>query len=140
MSEDLLISFFPGLRASQFRVTSSADCKYNCIAWAANDTSDWWWPCGNTPPVVWPPTVEHELSLEAFSRAFHTLGYVVGGDESLEPGLEKVALFADTVGVPTHAARQLPSGHGPANSDKPKISNTNYVHSKAKSMVLWQRS
>jgi hypothetical protein len=37
-------------------------------------------------------------------------GYVVGSDESLEPGFEKVALFADAAGKPTHAARQLPSG------------------------------
>jgi hypothetical protein len=39
-----------------------------------------------------------------------TVGYTVGGDESLEPGIEKVALFADAAGFPKHASRQLSSG------------------------------
>ncbi len=109
MSDQLPI-FFPGLRTTPFRVTSLADHRYNCIGWAANDASNWWWPFGDTPPVVWPAAAARELTLAAFIAAFHTLGYVAGADESLEPGLEKVALFADPAGTPTHAARQLPSG------------------------------
>jgi hypothetical protein len=31
-------------------------------------------------------------------------------EESLEPGFEKVALFADSTGKPANASRQLPSG------------------------------
>jgi hypothetical protein len=109
MSE-YLRSVFPGLRTTPFRVTSPADDKYNCIAWAANDTSNWWWVRGDTPPTVWPPTAARELTLDAFTAAFHTLGYVSAADESLEPRMEKVALFADPVRIPTHAARQLASG------------------------------
>ena len=40
-----------------------------------------------------------------------SLGFVPCADESLEPGFQKVALFADPAGMPTHAARQLASGH-----------------------------
>jgi hypothetical protein len=109
MSEHLS-SVFPGLQSSTFQVTSSADHRYNCIAWAAKDAMNWWWPTGDAPAIVWPPDVARELTLDAFTAAFRTLGYVVAADESLEPGVEKVALFGDPAGNPTHAARQLPSG------------------------------
>jgi hypothetical protein len=35
---------FPGLQGTAYRVTSPADRGYNCIAWAAGVTDDWWWP------------------------------------------------------------------------------------------------
>jgi hypothetical protein len=108
MSEHLQ-ALFPELQISPFRVTSPADDKYNCIAWAARDSSDWWWPTGDAAPV-WPPEVARHLSLDAFTAAFATLGYVGAADESVEPGMEKVAIFADAAGTPTHAARQLASG------------------------------
>ena len=109
MSEHLR-TLFPGLRTTSFRITSPPDRKYNCIAWAANDASDWWWPAGTAPDAVWPGSAAREVTLRAFTAAFLSIGYVVGGDESLEPGFEKVALFADAAGMPTHAARQRPSG------------------------------
>src|SRR5262245_23525351 len=104
---EYLETLFPGLRTTSFRGTSPAETKYNCIAWAANDTSQWWWPVGGVP---WPPSVARELTLDAFVAAFQTLGFDAGADEALEPGVEKVALFTDAAGVPTHAARQLPTG------------------------------
>jgi hypothetical protein len=103
-------TLFPGLQTTPFRVTSPADRKNNCIAWAANGASDWWWPEGKAPDAIWPGSAAREVTLSAFTAAFLTIGYVVGGDESLEPGFEKVALFADAAGMPTHAARQLPAG------------------------------
>ena len=109
MSEYLQTSF-PGLRTAPFQVTSPANQKYNCIAWAAADANTWWWPRGDPTTIVWPPTAVRELTLDAFTTAFHSLGFVGGADESLEPAIEKVALFADPAGTPTHAARQLPSG------------------------------
>lgn len=47
--------------------------------------------------------------MEAFRDTFATLGYVTCDDDKLEPGYEKVALFA-LAGVPKHAARQTPTG------------------------------
>jgi tRNA threonylcarbamoyladenosine biosynthesis protein TsaE len=58
----------------------------------------------------WPPTVSREITLESFISAFQSLGYSVCEDDALEPGFEKVALFADEHRIPTHAARQLESG------------------------------
>ncbi len=103
-------SHLPGLRTTPFRVTSFADHKYNCIGWAANDASNWWWPEGDAPTIYWPPSASREITIDAFAAVFVMLGYTVGGDDSHEPGLEKVALFADAAGTPTHAARQLPTG------------------------------
>jgi hypothetical protein len=48
--------------------------------------------------------------LDAFIAAYTILGYEPCGDGLLEFGYEKVAIYLDGRGKPTHAARQLPSG------------------------------
>jgi hypothetical protein len=100
---------FPRLQGANYRVTSPPDDVYNCIAWAAGATNDWWWPIG-PGKTYWPDGVPRLVTLEAFREAFATLGYVVCAGEELEPGFEKIALFADSQGVPQHVARQLPNG------------------------------
>src|SRR5579862_3984018 len=107
---DHIQTLFPGLRTTPFRITSAAARKYNCIGWAANDDNNWWWPKGDAPTIYWPSGVARELTLNAFAAVFVLFGYTVGGDDSLETGFEKVALFADPNDVPTHASRQLQSG------------------------------
>jgi hypothetical protein len=79
---------------------------YNCIAWAAGDEQAWWWPDPGQNRY-WPPGVARLETLAGFTDAFASLGYVVCLDEGWEPGFEKIALFADGQGVPTHAARQV---------------------------------
>src|SRR5260370_5589590 len=83
----------------------------NCIAWAAGDTTDWWWPdeADNPDSAYWPPGAPRVESLEAFRLAFATLGYVVCDHDHVETRYEKIALFSQA-GVPKHAARQLLSG------------------------------
>jgi len=102
---------FPALRGRPYKVTSPADDRYNCVAYAAGDTTQYWWPDkADTPDSsYWPPGVPREETLEAFRQAFATLGYEVCNDERPEAGFEKVALFA-LAGVPKHAARQLSNG------------------------------
>jgi hypothetical protein len=106
---DRLHAAFPGLRTTSFQITSPSDFNYNCVAWVAGVATDWWWPLDDVRQCFWPVGVEREVTLEAFALAFQTLGYVVCDDENLEGGFEKVALFA-VERVPTHAARQRPSG------------------------------
>jgi hypothetical protein len=96
---------FPGLAAT-FQVTSEETRDYNCIGWAAGDTSRWWWPLY---PSYWPSEAAHEATLEAFVAAFATLGYAPCADGNLEEGVEKVVIYLRQ-GVPTHMARQLASG------------------------------
>jgi hypothetical protein len=47
--------------------------------------------------------------MEAYIAAFRAIGFEPCESGSLEPGFDKVALFANERS-PTHAARQLPSG------------------------------
>lgn len=101
----LIQTIFPKLDLDAFEITRVADKIYNCIAWAADDTTRWWWPGG----VYWPDAVPHELTLDAFAQAFGTLGYVPCDHADLEQDFEKVAIYANS-DVPKHAARQLPSG------------------------------
>jgi hypothetical protein len=101
-------SYFPNLARLGYRLTSAADVKYNCIAWAAGLTDAWWWP-DSMGQGTWPEQAQREETLTAFVQAFETLGYRPCDSDQLEPGFEKVALFA-RAGLPTHAARQLSDG------------------------------
>ena len=67
----------------------------------------WWWPDEDS---YWPAGVPREETLEAFAQAFAQLGYEVCPSAEAEADFEKIALFADMGGHPTHAARQLPDG------------------------------
>lgn len=96
---------FPNL-APTFQVTSDATPKYNCIAWAAGDTSRWWWP---SAIYYWPANIPRSETLAAFVAAFATQGYEPCSDGTLEDGLEKVAIYIEN-GIPTHMARQMGSG------------------------------
>ena len=103
---------FPQLAGGGYTITSPATRKYNCIAWAAGDATQWWWPVAAAAPqrTHWPEGVARQETVEAFRLAFVTLGYEICAGEQVEQGFEKVAIFADAVGAPTHAARQLPNG------------------------------
>jgi hypothetical protein len=101
---------FPRLIGTPYRITSPATDVYNCLAWAARVTNGWWWPVGDPGTVHWPPGVARQETLEALRDAFATLGYAPCDTEEPEAGFEKVALFADAQGLPTHAARQLFAG------------------------------
>ncbi len=102
--------FFPALNEQNCQTTSPVDERYNCIAWAADDTEKWWWP-DPLEQQYWPQEVPRESSLLAFQLMFQHLGYSSQSDDSLEPNKPKVAIFVDPNQVPTHAARQLPNGN-----------------------------
>lgn len=105
---------FPKLRLDSFEITGNDDPDYNCIAWAAGDTSRNWWPLPPgiaVPPTgsFWPDGAANDDTLDAFIQAFGTLGYVPCDSPDLEPGFEKVAIYVKS-DIPTHAARQLSNG------------------------------
>lgn len=99
---------FPRLAKRKRLITSPATKTYNCIAWAAGDTSRWWWP-DQYNVGFWPVGVRREETEEAFMVAYRTLGYRECESQDPEPDIEKVAIYS-SAGVPTHAARQLPDG------------------------------
>jgi hypothetical protein len=100
---------FPYLASGDYKITSPPTCIYNCIAWAANNDTMWWWP---DPQDIyfWPTGILREVSLRAFILAFESRGYSICDNQDLEEGYEKIAIFTDASNNPTHAARQLNSG------------------------------
>ena len=104
---DDLESLFPGLRGSGYLVTSPADIRYNCVAWVAEDEEHWWWPDEDS---YWPEGVAREETIAALVAAFEKLGFVPCNGPLLEEAYEKVAIHPAPDGIPTHVARQLPSG------------------------------
>jgi hypothetical protein len=110
MAQESYDQDFPNWRETGIDRTSDPDYP-NCIAYAAGDARRSWWP-GDYPPNsrdYWPPNIPNEETVEAFSQAFATLGYVSCVNGDWEPGYEKVALYAQRNEV-RHAARQQPDG------------------------------
>ena len=100
---------FPGLVGAAYTITSPSDPGYNCIAWAAQDDSRWWWPDA-AGLYFWPENSFRCETLEAFVEVFRKLGFQVCNEPSWESGWEKIAIYAKEDGAPTHAARQLADG------------------------------
>jgi hypothetical protein len=96
---------FPRLTTQNHRVTSPASQDYNCIAWAAGDTTRWW-----QPDVYWPiPAPPTACDIQVLVQAYQSLGFAPCADGAVEPGFEKVALYGNFYFY-LHAARQLPNG------------------------------
>jgi hypothetical protein len=108
----LLARLFPNLRSGAYSITSPRDANYNCVAWAAEDDRRWWWPvpAGTGGGNFWPASIPRECTLERFEQAFGLRGYHVCESTDHEPGVEKVAIYVNSRGVPTHTARQLSNG------------------------------
>lgn len=107
MSKRILELEHPNLKRAPYFVTSKEDAGHNCIAYAAGDTTRWWWPFNGATQAYWPAGVPRQLTLAAFVAAFATLGYSPCADGDVEAGYEKVAIFVSPQGAPTHAAKQL---------------------------------
>jgi hypothetical protein len=88
---------FPLLSAAGYEKTSNftgmppKPGAYNCIAWAAHDKDEWWWPA---PSAYWPPWSARVSHIENFLSAFEGLGYRRCLSSAYEFGYEKVAIYA----------------------------------------------
>ena len=103
-----LEKLFPNLVSKDFSITSPNDPSYNCVAWAADDTTKWWEP-DPLKLYYWPPGIAREYSLSAYESVYKMIGYdKCNIDESYESGFLKVALFAKS-NCPTHASKQVDS-------------------------------
>jgi hypothetical protein len=106
-----LSRLFPQLESFPYEITSPENARYNCVAWAVGpeEVRRRWWPAPS--PFYYWPVEPREETVAGFTKAFGQLGYVVCATGNLEPGYERLAVYADEAGTPTHMARQLPSGH-----------------------------
>lgn len=101
----------PGLQQTKWEEKSPEDYHYNCISFAVGEIHShrWWEPSGYLIHY-WPPGVTKDYSLDSYAHVYQLHGYQTCDTEDLEVGFEKVAIFVDSLGIPTHAARQTRSG------------------------------
>jgi hypothetical protein len=105
-SQDIKLAF-PKIQNISSSKTSDPDPCYNCIAWAFGDNNRFWWP--NKKWAYWPLQTMGMSDSEAFADLFLKGGWHTTDNHGFETHSIKVSLFALN-GVPTHAARLLPSG------------------------------
>lgn len=105
-----LESLFRALKHVPYVVTSEATHEYNCIAWAADSTDSWWWP-DRQGQYYWPEDLARDETLASFQELFEGRGYEICVSPDVEQGYDKIAIYTDPAGRPTHAARQLPDGN-----------------------------
>jgi hypothetical protein len=98
---------FPNLERTVYEVTSEETVDYNCFAFAAGEEECRWDPVD--PDGYWPDGVPRELTLDAFIKAYQTLGYECCNNSDLEPGFQKIAIYTYN-GEPQHIARQEEDG------------------------------
>lgn len=106
---ELVIPEFPNSYIEPFLLTSPETPHYNCIAWAFEDDTKWYWP---DPDDIyyWPSEISREITIDSFIELYSLKNYTVCNSSDFELGIEKIAIFTDANGFPTHAARQLENG------------------------------
>ena len=97
---------FPNLRNEEFTVVDPPSDLYNCIAYAAGNTSQWW---DHTARQYWPPYATRSKRIESLQEVFAGLGFEECDDGSFGPGYQKIALYEDQ-GTWEHAAIQISNG------------------------------
>jgi hypothetical protein len=113
---------FPFLTRDLYEVVDGETNNYNCIAFAAGDTTRWWEP--DPWGVYFWPIPKREYTVLCFIEMFESLEYQKCKCSLKKRDLEKVAIYHDPVGCvatqdhaevlpnsPTHAARQFPNGY-----------------------------
>lgn len=121
--EQLLPKKFPNL-GTNYEITSEP-ADYNCMAFAVDDYKKYWWPIKH----FWPKELNIQTEcVEAFIECFEWLGYEKCGlNEKFEKGFQKVAIYVDVIGIPSHVAKQFPGDAGwwrSKLSDKEDIKHT----------------
>ena len=115
---DLLTAAFPKLASEGFEIVEQPSEQYNCIAYAAGDTRQWW---DHNQRHYWPAYATRSNDIESLKELFAGIGFQQCHDSGTETGYEKVALYEEQ-GAWKHAAVQTPSGalaqqSGPRASD-----------------------
>jgi hypothetical protein len=101
------VAAFPFLAKTKWREIERANDRYNCIAYALGITDRRWWPASRG--YYWPPGAPTIPIRATFAGVFGQFGYEPCGDDKLEAGFEKIALY-ELMGMAKHAARQMSDG------------------------------
>jgi hypothetical protein len=122
---------FPFLESEGFTQTSPAAGDYNCIAWAAGRTDVAWWP---DPQGIgyWPEGAPRAETLDAFCRAFESIGYSRRAPPKLAM---KRSHSTPRKGGPSTRLDSWPMGVGPVNWGRTLTLRTRFGVSKGRCMV-----
>jgi hypothetical protein len=104
-----LHKWFPKLQVGNSTITSPANPRYNCVAWAAGTDEVWWEYDPERLAGVkthWPRELSEGNTLSSWVKLFEIEGGWRPTDNArYERGFEKLAIYADKAGSPTHVAR-----------------------------------
>jgi hypothetical protein len=130
MSRDILIESQFSNIGSDYKIRSDI-ANYNCIAFAADDYTKYWWP----GKFYWPDGVPENEDLDSFIACYKSLGYVeCAMNRSFENGYEKIAIYMDPNNTPTHAAKQI---HDEIGIWKSKLSWYHDIEHKLEGLIGW---
>ena len=101
MNNNWIDEEFPDI---DYRITSEQDNLYNCVAWAAGYTDDWW---SHEEDYRW--IGERGPGIQNLVALFNALGYEQCESDSRDMDYTKVALYAKD-GNWSHVARQMTGG------------------------------
>lgn len=96
---------FPNISIESFILTSPVTPLYNCIAWAYGEDDVWFWP--ENINAYWPENIPNSVEVNSFIELYRSIGYDITENEHYEEGFLKVAIYTNSQGKPTHAARQI---------------------------------
>jgi len=96
--------YFPNVSDS-VQITSPETPEYNCFAWVTGTTDAWWEP-GRT----WPIDASTDWNVDVVLKAYESQGFARCQDGASAPGFEKIAVYCNEGGEPTHVAKQLQNG------------------------------
>ncbi len=109
-----ILHLFQNLAKGAHELTSRPSHNYNCVAFALGEEDCRLWPTHGSGGVIdwnyWPRRIPRELTVAAFKMLFESRGYFVCAHSNWEDSFEKIALYCDANGRPTHAARQITRG------------------------------
>jgi len=88
---------FPCLKKSSYKITSPIDPRYNCVAFAVGDLTQFWDDV-NVKGYYWPPGVPRADTLIGWTKIFEIHGYEETDNRGLEPEYEKIAIYARSDG------------------------------------------
>lgn len=97
---------FPNTKNDPLIITSPITNDYNCIAWAFGCSELWFWPDAEGF-YFWPQEIPRECTEEAFIKLYNLIGYELCSDGGFEQGKEKIVIYLNSIGEPTHAAKQI---------------------------------
>ena len=99
-----LALLFPRLTPDNYKDVSKATRRYNCVGFAVGDERNWWEFGIYGGGIYWPDGLDYSLS--SWIRIFTDLGFERTDDRSIEPGIEKIAIYVNLEDFsPSHAAK-----------------------------------